>query len=856
MGKINRHYRTARIVLTWLLFLFVLPFSFDYGAFVVNAKSIATREGRNMQETRKIRVGFPDQSPLTMISENGELSGYTYDFLQEVAQYTGWEYEFVRLDGDINDVLSAMLTMLQKGELDLLGALSRNEALEKLYEYPENPSGMTYTTLCALEDNDLLTASNLVLIDDLKIASLKSSVSHLEELSRFCEANNIEPTLVMCDYEWQIMDKLHSGEADVFLNVDMNVVEDTKVVARFTPRPFYFAATKGNTGLVEELDQAISMMNHTDPYYISRLYETYFNQEIGMTVLNEGEQSYIQRAGTLRVAVAPYRAPIEYWDEETETFKGIGVDFLRYVSSCTGLQFEYFQVRTLEELKQVCQNNEADLVAGIDYDYGVAADYNLMLTRPFLTTQITMIVSNESDTLSDLTGKTLAMPRMLQYTNLDAGNTIWVDSAMQCLEAVSSKKADYAYGCGYSFQYYINQKSYPNISVVPQTSMPYRLCVGVTKPADENLLTLINKVVTTIPSSELQTIILRNTIHTPRNITLSSFIESNPWEALSILLIAAVFIIGLLSWYVVYHGRVSKRLKLENQRYMQLCDLSGEYLFEYDYTTDCFTQSPQCLEFLGGQLKFPRFFQWVQKQTDQPDSEKMQEASDQLNVFARLIRQGGSEEYCTRLKDGSSRWLRCTCKVIYDGANHPVYSLGKVADIQREREEKERLTSQAQRDSLTGVYNSATSRRFITERLEQMAVNRDYQGALFIFDVDYFKHINDHYGHYIGDAVLVAIGKMLQALFRKDDVIGRLGGDEFLAYIDHVPNTSMLEEKCRAMQTHLEKIDCGGGVVISITLSIGVALTTEEQDYDQLYQKADQALYQVKNKGRNGFHIV
>lgn len=71
---------------------------------------------------RVVRVAYPVQAGLTDFDEYGNYTGYTYEYLEEVAQYTGWEYEFVEVPGEIDESLSALLEMLQNGEVDLMGA--------------------------------------------------------------------------------------------------------------------------------------------------------------------------------------------------------------------------------------------------------------------------------------------------------------------------------------------------------------------------------------------------------------------------------------------------------------------------------------------------------------------------------------------------------------------------------------------------------------------------------------------------------------------------------------------------------------------------------------------------------------
>ena len=94
-----------------------------------------------------MRVGFPEQAGLTEIAEDGTRSGYTYDYLQEVAQYTGWEFEYVDYEGTDDEQISAALDDLMAGRIDVLGAMSYSKDLEELFDYPVHSYGHTYTVL-------------------------------------------------------------------------------------------------------------------------------------------------------------------------------------------------------------------------------------------------------------------------------------------------------------------------------------------------------------------------------------------------------------------------------------------------------------------------------------------------------------------------------------------------------------------------------------------------------------------------------------------------------------------------------------------------------------------------------------
>ena len=195
------------------------------------------------------------------------------------------------------------------------------------------------------------------------------------------------------------------------------------------------------------------------------------------------------------------------------------------------------------------------------------------------------------------------------------------------------------------------------------------------------------------------------------------------------------------------------------------------------------------------------------------------------------------------------RWYRVTSKVVKDDSGRAVYSIGRVWDIQNEKIEKERLLKKAQNDGMTGIYNSSTVREVISEAL----LREETGGALLIMDIDHFKEINDHYGHSVGDDVLTQVGACMKSVFAKD-IYGRLGGDEFIAYMAGAKTDEEIQEKAENIRDEFRKIEIVPGLS-GITASIGVVVRKDEADFEVLYQKADILLYEVKKEGRDGCKI-
>lgn len=168
-----------------------------------------------------------------------------------------------------------------------------------------------------------------------------------------------------------------------------------------------------------------------------------------------------------------------------------------------------------------------------------------------------------------------------------------------------------------------------------------------------------------------------------------------------------------------------------------------------------------------------------------------------------------------------------------------IYNLNRVNEAM--------LRQKAEHDPLTGLANRAAF-----DSLQQI-LKSDTPITLFLIDVDYFKNVNDTYGHKVGDQVLKKVAAALQKSFRLQDFVMRIGGDEFAAVITHITlkQRSVLEQKINFINDYLSNTDDGLPVV---TLSIGAAFS-EHGFTEDLYNLADKALYHVKEHGRNGFAL-
>lgn len=203
--------------------------------------------------------------------------------------------------------------------------------------------------------------------------------------------------------------------------------------------------------------------------------------------------------------------------------------------------------------------------------------------------------------------------------------------------------------------------------------------------------------------------------------------------------------------------------------------------------------------------------------------------------------------------DGQRLWLRSNIHMFTDKNDHLKGYL-YLFDIDKQKRQELRLTQQAELDLMTSVYNKETAREKI--ELAIGLYSMPMTCAFFMFDLDYFKQINDTYGHAEGDYVIQQTANILKEFFRKEDIIGRLGGDEFCVFYTGKNSDEVIAKKAELICEAVRKIHPAEGGAPRTSISIGIARRVNDESFEELYQKADKALYIRKaQQGRNGYTI-
>ncbi len=223
--------------------------------------------------------------------------------------------------------------------------------------------------------------------------------------------------------------------------------------------------------------------------------------------------------------------------------------------------------------------------------------------------------------------------------------------------------------------------------------------------------------------------------------------------------------------------------------------------------------------------------------------------------LVRNIEQGSDYEMAeTRMASAQGRYLWCRIRASAlrseSGAVEKV--VGIIINIDAEKQAEILLQNRAERDSLTKLLNKNAGRKYVEDYLSRHPGSAD--GALLIIDLDNFKLVNDQFGHLFGDAVLTKASREIEKMFRSQDIVSRIGGDEFMVLMKGVTQRPLVEDRCKRLLEIFQNIFRKQNHKLPLGCSIGVAMSPENgSSYPELFSRADRALYRAKAEGKNGY---
>lgn len=300
---------------------------------------------------------------------------------------------------------------------------------------------------------------------------------------------------------------------------------------------------------------------------------------------------------------------------------------------------------------------------------------------------------------------------------------------------------------------------------------------------------------------------------------------------------------SLLAVYSYFQHKLQYLHKL-HATFHQLLEATNLMTFVYDMRQDFLRLSPASAKLLG----LPEHLHGFTK-VQASGEERIRK---NLEALTAAMMPGGDQEKLELIRpNGTPGNYRLTSRVYYTKHDEIDCIIGFFTDVTEETHRKKQLEVHAQLDGLTRVLNSGS----IRHRLEEIvsAYDGSRTCAFLMLDLDNFKQVNDELGHQEGDRVLRLVAKVMKSHLRSHDIIGRLGGDEFCAYLAGLPSREYLTNVCARINESVTAEAVAAKVELKITVSIGATVLLDGDTFSGVYERADQALYKAKANGRNGY---
>lgn len=491
----------ARSMLGVLLGICMLLF---WGSMVVQAEDkIASKE------KKKIRVAVTNYPNYMQMHKDGDVSGFAIDYLDQIAQYTGWEYEYEVMS--FADACQA----LADGTIDILPGCQYTEERSEKYDFSSESMGQGGTVLCARKEDDRYLFNDFENYQGMKIAALSGSI-RIKQTKDILEKYGTTVEFIEYDTDEGSKEALENGQVDAALMSMIRCENSYKIIARTENLPLYFMLNQSKPEMKKQLDYAMYQMDLISPYYGLELEKRYYGDIISQSPLTREEEEYVKSCGVLKVSISTQMCPSEYFDKEIGTYKGIIPDSYEKISEYTGLQFEYVERTNISELKNQLLAGEIQLVSSVANFQSAAEQLGVKLTIPFSNNSCSMVMAEntltnlESNQLTAVIMKEMPLFEEIVGHSYPNSRLEYRDTFEECVEEVDSGNCDYTIIPTYSVNYYLDHSYYKKIHSYVLSDSKYELCVGVADGADQRLYSILNKAVAAITEDEQNAIIMQN----------------------------------------------------------------------------------------------------------------------------------------------------------------------------------------------------------------------------------------------------------------------------------------------------------------------------------------------------------
>lgn len=515
-------------------------------------------------EKRVLRVAFPQVDGMSWTAEDGTHHGMLVDYLNEIAKYTGWEYEYIDTKGP------AMLNEFVEGKYELMGGNYYIPALEKYYAYPNYNMGYSRSLLLARSDDRSIHSYDLESMNGKTIGVYENARENIRRLKEFMAINGLYCNIRYYKQEDMVgkiglYPYLAKGEIDLLLNNVAHISDSVRVVVAYDSQPYYIVTNPGNKEVLDGLNMALERILDANPNFAAERYAVNFPDRLVNIQLSDRDLEYVNERKTITVAVPENWYPLYCKETPLKNHTGIMADVLDEIKSFTGLRFSYVYAKNYADAIRLIQQGDADILGFFLGDENDAAQLGLALSASYVSAN-NIIVRNKacSYPAPGLVGALVENQRL--PSGISVEKIRFYPSIKEALFAVNNGEADFIYGLSSRMEQDILRYHFTNLAPVTLVNDQSTISFALPIPVDPDLLTILNKAINNLSESE-RTVIRNRNLESigVSEFSLTDFIYANPLQfmfivmfVLSVLFTALLLAIGTRMKATVIQGNLKR----------------------------------------------------------------------------------------------------------------------------------------------------------------------------------------------------------------------------------------------------------------------------------------------------------
>ena len=533
-------------------------FKFCYLIFGIITCLIALPASTSAKENSDnvVRVGSFEET-YNIVNEKGERRGYGYEYLQDIAGYAGWTYEYVTSNWE------DCFTQLENGEIDILGGISYTDERAKNMLFSDMPMGEEKYYIYTDASNMDLTAGNLDSFEGKNIGVFKDHIPE-DVLNEWESKYGLHTKHINISTTTEVMDKLSKHEIDCFVSVEESRWEESEIspITSIGEAEIYFAINPKRPDIKEALDSAMRRIKDDNPFYTDDLYRRYLSTQ-SSSFLSKEEREWIRQHGVIQIGYLNHDGGISSIDPSTGKLTGVITDYVDIAKDCLQgqtLKFELKGYDTRSELLQALHDGKIDLIFHANQNPYFAETNGFSLSDTLLTLNMAAITAKDSfdenkENIAAIEKDNFALKAYLSH-NYPQWKIVEYETSKAAVKAMQKEEADCIVSNSVTVSNYLKNNKLHSVFLTKEADVSFAVQQG-----EPILLSVLNKTLTSMPTTKFSGAVV--SYHdSSRKVTARDFIQDN-LQTVSLIVGISFFVVLCI---IIGFLRKSKRAEEESKQ--------------------------------------------------------------------------------------------------------------------------------------------------------------------------------------------------------------------------------------------------------------------------------------------------